>query len=77
MAKKVAVKTISVNFQRPGCLPEVVKVPAESTVATFVKDMNIEGYSVSLNGYSVATDSNAVLSAKDVVRIGVKTKNNR
>lgn len=70
-AKKSA--GFSINFQKPGSLPEKVKVAAGSTVKDLVETLNLEGYTISVNG---STASQTTPLSKDaVVRVGVKTKN--
>jgi hypothetical protein len=75
VAKTVKAKTFKVNFQCPAKLPEILTVKAGTTVKEFVEDMNIAGYEVSVNGITVQ-DFDTPLSKEDIIRIGVKTKNN-
>jgi len=82
MAKKVSTstktttkvaKTISINFQKPGALPEKMRVATDVTVGQLTKDLNLDGYTISVNG-TTATSS-TVLTKDAVVRVGIKTKN--
>jgi sulfur carrier protein ThiS len=75
--KKAAVKKIKINFQRPGELAEELLIPEGSTVANVVESLNLDGYTISLNGETVEAESTAILQKKDILRVGVKTKNNR
>jgi sulfur carrier protein ThiS len=70
------VTSISVNFQKPGSEPEVVKVAKGSTVADLVTQLNIGDYTISHNGNTVKADDRTELVKGDIVRIGLKTKNN-
>jgi hypothetical protein len=74
-AKTFKAKTFKVNFQCPAKLPEILTVKAGTTIKEFVEDMNIAGYEVSVNGIPVQ-DFETPLSKEDIIRIGVKTKNN-
>ena len=75
-AKKTAVKSFKINFQKPGEMPESKTVKAGSTVADIVADLNLSGYTISLNGSTVKENSTTQLAKDDVLRVGIKTKNN-
>ncbi|MHB9147686.1 MAG: hypothetical protein ACYC2U_04630 [Candidatus Amoebophilus sp.] len=71
-----AAKSFKINLQKPGNAPEVISVKAETTVADFVNDMNLDGYVISLNGSTVNASSTQKLTKDDILRVGIKTKNN-
>jgi len=72
-AKRVA--SVSINFRAPAEPAAAVKVKKGSTLADLIEDRNLDGYVVSLNG-STTVSKETVLAKDDVVRIGIKTKNN-
>lgn len=73
--KKVVAKSFKVSFQGVGSLPADVEVKSGLTLGEFVSGQNLTDYTVSLNGStSVANDK--VLTKGDVIRVGLKTKNN-
>lgn len=75
VAKKVVAKSFKVSFQGVGSLPADVEVKSGLTLGEFVSGQNLTDYTVSLNGStSVANDK--VLTKGDVIRVGLKTKNN-
>ena len=71
-AKKRATSVV-VSVHLPGQLPKDVKLASGSTLADIVKDMNLDGYDISLNGSKESGSTK--LSKGDIVRVGVKTKN--
>lgn len=72
---KKVVKSFKVSFQGVGSLPADVEVKSGLTLGEFVSGQNLTDYTVSLNGStSVANDK--VLTKGDVIRVGLKTKNN-
>ena len=70
------VKKVTVNLQAPGELPEKVSVKQGTTLAELAQNRNLEGYTISLNGNTVEANDKTVLKSKDVIRIGIRTKNN-
>ncbi|MFA5772940.1 MAG: hypothetical protein WC974_09445 [Thermoplasmata archaeon] len=70
-------KTIKIQFQKPGSLPEEVKLKSGSTVTDLLNTYNVDakGYSISIGGSSA--DGDTSLSNGDVVRVALKTKNAR
>jgi len=72
---KPRVKTVKISFVRPASLPEDVKLPEGSTIASLCDHYNIEtsSYSFSVGGDNVG--SSYVLNSNDIVRVGIKQKN--
>lgn len=68
-------KIISISIHSPGEEPKVIKVKAGSTVKDVIEHLNLEGYTLSLNGSEVKADSTKAVEKSDILRIGVKTKN--
>ena len=69
-------KTIKINYHVPGEPATQISVVDGITVAELVKNMNLDGYTISLNGNTVKSDSAAILQKDDIIRVGIKTKNN-
>ena len=69
-------KSFKINLQKPGSAPETVSVAIGTTVTKFVEDMNLDGYVISLNGSTVNADSTKELAKDDILRVGIRTKNN-
>ena len=66
-------KTFSINLQKPGSLPEKMKVAAGTTVKDLSENLNLDGYTISVNGSTASPSTELTKDA--VVRIGAKTKN--
>ena len=73
--KKAVVKSFHVSFQGVGSLPAEVSVKSGLTLGEFVKGQNLTDYTVSLNG-STSISNDKALTKGDVIRVGLKTKNN-
>ena len=74
--KVVKAKSFNVSFQGVGSLPAEVSVKAGLTLGEFVEGQNLTDYTVSLNG-STSVSNDKVLTKGDVIRVGLRTKNNR
>lgn len=77
-AKKATVKVVKsfkVSFQGVGSLPADVEVKNGLTLGDFISGQNLTDYTVSLNG-STSVALSQVLAKGDVIRVGLKTKNN-
>lgn len=76
--KAKAVKSMKVKLHKPGELPGEVSVPTGILLKDFIADMNISGYEVKVSrkGSILGSRDDMPLEAGDLVRIGVKTKNN-
>lgn len=70
--KAAAPKTVEINIQRPGQIPEKFKVPAGSTLSNLKNTLNLDGYVFAVNGGSV--NDSYTFQKDDLVRIGLKTK---
>ncbi len=73
--KKVAAKTVSINIHLPGETAGKQSFPADTTVAQLVSQMNLTGYTISLNGSTVTSTSSTSLKKDDTIRVSVPTKN--
>jgi hypothetical protein len=66
-------KTFSVNLQKPGSLPEVLKVKAGVKLSDIIENRSLQDYQLSVNGH---TESPSYTLVKDdVIRVGLPTKN--
>jgi len=73
--KKTSGRIFQVDYQKPGELPSKLSVKPNTKLADFIGDMSLDGYVVSING-STRNSKDYVIKKGDVIRIGVKTKNN-
>ena len=68
-------KTIAVNIHLPGETAGKKTFPVDTTVSQLVSQMNLTGYTVSLNGSTVSSTSSTVLKKDDTIRVSIPTKN--
>lgn len=73
--KKTSGRAFQVDYQKPGELPTKLSVKPNTSLADFIGNMSLDGYVVSVNG-STRNKDDYVIKKDDVIRIGVKTKNN-
>ena len=73
--KKSVVKSFKVSFQGVGSLPSEVTVKKGLTLGEFVEGQELTDYTVSVNG-STSVAKGTELKKGDVIRVGLKTKNN-
>jgi hypothetical protein len=74
--KKDAVKTApsaTIRLQKPGEAASAKKLAPGATLGSLIDNMNLASYTVTVNGQSV--NNSYVFKDKDIVRIGLKTKN--
>lgn len=73
--KKSTGRTFIIDYQKPGELPSKLSVKPNTGISDFIGNMSLDGYVVSING-STNYVKDYVIKKGDVIRIGLKTKNN-
>lgn len=71
--KKSASKMFAISVHLPGSMPKSMDLAEGATLGDVIKDMNLDGYDVTLNGEKSSQSTS--LSTDDIIRVGVKTKN--
>ena len=72
------VGTIEISLHLPGSMPEKLKVKADATLESVMESRNLDtGYTVFVKrGASTLNTKSTTLVKGDIIRVGVKTKNN-